>query len=328
MRKTDAQLKGKVVVITGASSGLGRAAAIEFARHGCRLALGARRLNELEVTATKCREAGSPEVIVAATDVTVERAVQNLADLAVAEFGRIDVWVNNAGVTTFAPIEDGPFEIHQRVIETNLFGAIYGARAVLPVFKRQESGVLINVGSMLSKVANPYVPAYVMSKFGVSGLTDALRTELADYSNIHACTLLPYAFDSPHFESGANLMGVAVHPMPPQQSPEDVARALVSLARSPRRQRYVPRYARLAVLLHALMPQAVERFSLHTISEWHFGFAPEGASTGNLFHGRHDVSTDVFGRRKARISFPRMLAWAAARLARRKRSQTLRPHAS
>jgi NAD(P)-dependent dehydrogenase (short-subunit alcohol dehydrogenase family) len=324
----DKQLQGKVVVITGASSGLGRAAAIEFARHGCRLALGARRLGELEVTASMCRDAGAADVIAVVTDVTVERAVEHLADQALHAFGRVDIWVNNAGVTTFAPIEDGPFEVHQRVIETNLYGAIYGARAVIPLFKLQQSGVLINVGSMLSKVANPYVPAYVMSKFGVGGLTDTLRTELADYPNIHACTLLPYAFDSPHFESGANLMGVAAHPMPPQQSPEEVARALVSLARRPRRQLYVPRYAKFAVFMHALMPKTVERFSLHTIREWHFGFAPEGASTGNLFHGRHDVSTDVHGRRKARISFPRMLAWAAGRLAKRKPSQTLRPHAS
>lgn len=322
------ELRGKVVVITGASSGLGRAGAIEFARLGCRLAIGARREDALAETARQCLAVGAEDALVVPTDVTVEADVMALAERALSAFGRIDVWVNNAGVTAFAALEDGSFDIHRRVVETNLFGSMYGARAVLPIFKRQASGILINVGSTLSVVAQPYVPSYVVSKFAIRGLTELLRTELADHPNIHACTLMPYAFDSPHFQAGANLMGVDPHPMPPQQSPEKVARAMVSLAARPRRELHVPRYIKLGVILHSLMPEVVERATLHIVREWHFGFAHQGKTSGNLFKG-DDEARGVHGRRAARTSLPGLLAWAAAHfMARPSRKAALRPHAT
>ncbi|MEW6270939.1 MAG: SDR family NAD(P)-dependent oxidoreductase, partial [Thermodesulfobacteriota bacterium] len=138
------RLRGKVVVVTGASSGLGRASAVEFASRGAHLVLAARRRDALEKTARMCRSAGGDAVCIP-TDVTSEEQVRALADAAVAHHGRIDVWVNNAGVTLFALLEDAPFEEHRRVIETNLFGPMYAARAVVPVFRRQRRGVMINV---------------------------------------------------------------------------------------------------------------------------------------------------------------------------------------
>src|SRR3712207_5719749 len=136
-------LAGKVVVITGASSGIGRAAALEFARRGAHLVLAARGVPALEEVAAQCRRAGS-QALVAETDVTDEEAVRRLATKALELTGRVDVWVNNAGVTVFAPLEDGPFKPHRRVIETNVYGAMFGARAILPVFRRQHAGILIN----------------------------------------------------------------------------------------------------------------------------------------------------------------------------------------
>lgn len=322
------QLEGKVVVVTGASSGLGRAAAIELARNGCRLVLAARREHALEETARLCREAGAQAALVVRTDVTIEDDVKSLAERALAVFGRIDVWVNNAGVTAFAVLEEGSFDIHRRVVETNVFGAMYGARAVMPIFKRQGAGVLINVGSTLAKVAQPYVPSYIVSKFAIRGLTEALRTELADHPNIHACTLLPYAFDSPHFEAGANRIGLDAHPMPPQQSPEKVARALVALAASPRRELHVPGYAKLGVIWHALMPATVERLTLHLVREWHFGFALENETSGNLFQSRDDAQ-GIHGKRAARTSLPGLIAWTVRHFAKGPmRKAALRPHAT
>jgi NAD(P)-dependent dehydrogenase (short-subunit alcohol dehydrogenase family) len=321
-------LAGNVIVITGASSGLGRAAAVELARHGCRVVLGARREDALEETARLCRDAGG-EALVVETDVTIEDDVKRLAEQALTLTGRIDAWVNNAGVTAFAPLEEGSFDVHRRVIETNVFGSMYGARAVIPIFKRQRAGVLVNVSSTLGKVGQPYVPSYVVSKFAVRGLSETLRTALADHPDIHVCTLFPYAFDSPHFEAGANHVGLDAHPMPPQQSPEKVARALVSLVEKPRREAHVPSYARVGIALHALMPETVERAILHLVREWHFGFAPDWRKQGNLFAPpSKEAAKSTRGTRRARVSLPGMLAWTIAHFARLPRSSSLRPHSA
>lgn len=324
-------LRGKVVVVTGSSSGLGRAAALEFARHGSKVVLAARREDDLEDVARLCREAGG-DALVVPTDVTDEQAVRALAEHALSLTGRIDVWVNNAGVTAFGRLDEGSFDVHRRVIETNVFGAMYGVRAVLPVFQRQHAGVLINVSSVLGRVGQPYVPSYVVSKFALRGLSETLRTALADEPAIHVCTLLPYAFDSAHFESGANRVGLDAHAMPPMQSPEKVARALVSLAIRPRRQLHVPRYAALGVALHALMPETVERAILHLVREWHFGYERQPRTRGNLYEAP-DEKGATHGHRPARTSLPGMLAWAAGHFAKQlvspsARRASLRPHAA
>jgi NAD(P)-dependent dehydrogenase (short-subunit alcohol dehydrogenase family) len=321
-------LRGKVIVITGASSGLGRAAAVAFAGRGCRVVLGARREDALEETARLCRDAGG-EAHVVEMDVTSEDDVRRLADAALAVTGRIDVWINNAGVTAFGPLEEGSFDVHRRVIETNVFGSMYGARSAIPIFKRQREGILVNVSSTLGKVGQPYVPSYVVSKFAVRGLSETLRTALADHPDIHVCTLLPYAFESPHFESGANRVGLDAHPLPPTQTPEKVARALVSLVERPRREVHVPSYARVGIALHALMPEVVERAILHIVREWHFGFTAEAKKKGNLFAPPSDAAAKTtHGTRRARVSLPGMLAWTVAHFARLPRSTSLRPHSA
>jgi NAD(P)-dependent dehydrogenase (short-subunit alcohol dehydrogenase family) len=218
-KRAQSRLDGSVVVVTGASSGLGRASAVELARRGANVVVSARRQAALEETAALCRAQGSDARVVVA-DVTDEGAVGELARRALDINGSIDAWVNNAGVTSFGPLEDTPLDEHRRVIETNLWGSIHGARAIVPIFKRQGRGVLINVGSILSKVGQPFVPSYVISKFALRGLSDALRAELAAHPRIHVCTLLPYAIDTPHFQSAANLIGRQPFAMPPVQSPE------------------------------------------------------------------------------------------------------------
>lgn len=306
-------LKGKVIVVTGASGGLGREAARQFAAIGGRIALAGRRLSGLEETAALCRVAGG-DALCHVTDVSVEDQVKALAAATIARWGQIDVWVNNAGVTSFASLEDGPIEEHRQVLEINLFGAIYGARAALPIFRQQRSGVLINVGSVLSSLGQPFVPSYVISKFALRGLSEALRAEVADQLGISICTLLPYAMDTEHFESGANHYHRAAHPMPPIQSPEKVARALVGLAVHPARQRYVPRTAALGVALHTVFPRSVERVVAQALDRWHFGAEPQLDTSGNVFEPRAP-SGSIHGTRQPVVSTLQLFAWAFGRFA-------------
>jgi short-subunit dehydrogenase len=303
-------LKNKVVVITGASSGIGRAAAMAFAGQGSHVVLAARRDAALESVARACRAAGG-QALVQPTDVRREEDVGALARRALELTGSLDVWVNNAGVTLFGSLESAPLDEHRQVIETNLFGAIHGARAAIPIFRRQRRGVLINVGSILSKIGQPFVPSYVISKFALRGLSEALRAELADELDIHVCTLLPYAVDTEHFESGANHIGRGIHAMPPMQSPEKVARALLALAERPRRELHVPRVAQLGLALHAACPRSTERVLFEALSRWHLGSEPERAKRGNLdrpeksdgnVHGERQPLVSAFG-----------LAWYGAR---------------
>lgn len=301
------KLSGKVVVITGASSGLGRAAALELAHRKARVVVAARRAETLEDTAKKCREAGASVMAIAA-DVTKEADVAELVNRAQELTGGIDVWVNNAGVTAFGSLADTPLEDHRRVIETNLWGAIYCARAVVPVFRRQGHGVLINVGSVLSKIGQPFVPSYVISKFALRGLSEALRAELADQPDIHVCTLLPYAIDTPHFQSGANLVGRKAYAMPPMQSPEHVARELASLAERPRRELHVPRVAALGLGLHALFPRLVEHVIHEALGRWHFGAMQQIDAQGNLWTPAKELPS-ARGRRPAQLSLASLVGW-------------------
>jgi NAD(P)-dependent dehydrogenase (short-subunit alcohol dehydrogenase family) len=307
MQHRESSLSGKVVVVTGGSSGLGRAAALELARRGARVVVAARRAEAVEETAALCREQGG-DAVAAVADVTQEVDVVGLAHRALALSGKIDVWVNNAGVTAFGMLESTPLAEHRRVLETNLWGAVHGARAVLPSFKRQGYGVLINVGSILSKVGQPFVPSYVISKFALRGLSEALRAELANQPRIHVCTLLPYAIDTQHFQTGANFVGRQAHAMPPVQLPEVVARALADLAERPRRELHVPRAAALGLALHLFFPRLVERVIFDALGRWHFGGADQLGATGNLWQPSADVPA-IRGQRAPRISLGGLIGW-------------------
>jgi NAD(P)-dependent dehydrogenase (short-subunit alcohol dehydrogenase family) len=315
MTKGHAALGGKVVVITGASSGVGRATAIAFAALGCRLVLAARRAEDLATTAELCAAAGGTAINVP-TDVTREDEVLRLVQSACDRFGTIDIWINNAGVTVFGTLEEAPFAEHRRVIETNLFGAMLGARAVLPLFKQRRRGTLIMLGSVLSKVGQPFVPSYAISKFAVRGLAESLLVEVAEEPDIHVCSIYPYTIDTPHFQSGANLSGRRTRALQPIQSPEKVAQAIVDLAARPRRELHVPRFIALGFLAYQLFPHTADRLLLRALRRWFFDEHRQAPTSGNLRQPVERGEAAIHGRRPPMTSTFRFFAWTARELVR------------
>jgi short-subunit dehydrogenase len=250
-------IDGLSVVITGASSGIGRAAARTFARRGARLTLAARREDLLREVAAECQELGAHAIAVP-TDVTDAEAMEDLADAARRAFGRIDVWINNAGTGVFGPYMNADIALHRRTVEVNLLGAMHGAYAVLPIFKRQGAGILINNISLGGWAPTPFAAAYTASKFGLRGFSAALRQELGDQRHIHVCGVFPAMIDTPGLDHGANVSGRQIDPGPLIYAPEDVAEAFVSLVRWPRDEIAVGWPARAAQVAYALAPGPTE----------------------------------------------------------------------
>ncbi|WP_437755651.1 SDR family oxidoreductase [Sorangium sp. So ce1389] len=295
------KFRNAVVVITGASSGIGRATALEFARRGAAVTLTARREQPLRELAAECEQAGGRALVVPA-DVTNEAAVLEVARRTTEAFGRIDVWVNNAAVTLFGLFERTPSEPFRRVIETNLFGYVHGARAALAQFRRQGNGVLINVASMVSRLSEPYVSAYVASKHAIRGLTQSLRQELEVLRarHIHISTVMPATIDTPLFQHAGNYTGRVPRAMPPVYPPERVARAIVRLARTPRREVFVGSAARRLALLSFLAPGLAERLLARSVDRLHLQHDRTAyATNGNLFAPLPE-GTDVSGGWKPR----------------------------
>jgi NAD(P)-dependent dehydrogenase (short-subunit alcohol dehydrogenase family) len=305
----------RVVVVTGASSGLGRETAVQFAAAGYRVAVAARRTADLENTARACRARGAAALPVE-VDVQKAEQVSELVRRVLAEWGRIDVWVNNAGVTLFASLDGASLEEHRAVLETNLFGALSAAREVMPLFVRQGGGTLINVGSVLSHVAQPFVPSYVISKFGLRGLTEALRVQYADTPGVHVCGIYPFSIDTPHFETAGNALPHRARAIPPVQPPERVARAIVKLASRPRPQVFVPRFISLGILAHWFFPRTTERLLLHALRRWHFDPRDAVRTQGGLFRPTKQGSARTRGFRRPRVGAVKFDLWVARDLLR------------
>jgi NAD(P)-dependent dehydrogenase (short-subunit alcohol dehydrogenase family) len=302
-------MNGTVVVVTGASSGIGRATALELARRGACVVLAARSRDALQDLAGDLEASGGAALAVP-TDVRDQAAVVELAARAVDRFGRIDVWVNNAGVYLLGSVEETPPEAYRQVLETNFFGSVHGARAVLPHFRRQGGGVLINVASVYSRVAGPYLSAYVASKHAVRALSESLRQELRGVEGVRVCTVSPSAIATPLFGHAANYTGRAVKPPPPVYPPQRVAAAIVRSALRPRRERIVGNAGRQLNLLRWTAPGLYERVNARFVDSQHFTGDPAPATDGNLMvpmAAAPDVAGSHPGRRRSAANGRRLV---------------------
>lgn len=280
------------VVITGASSGIGRATAECFARAGARLVLASRRADALEIVADVCRQLGG-QALAVPTDVTDAAGVASLARRAAEFGGGIDVWINNAGVSAVGLFEDTPVEAHEHVVRVNLMGYLYGAHAVLPYFKQQRRGVLVNL--ICAWGPTPYAASYTASKHGLRGYSDALRAELHGWPNIRVCDVFPSMVDTPGFAHGANYTGKALQPPQPVYDARAVAQAIMRGVANPRRENVsVGMMANVARWANLMVPALVRRGTA-LLFEAYFRRAKAAPRTGGALFQPNDGASRIDG---------------------------------
>jgi len=250
------KISGKTVVITGGSSGVGRATAEAFALEGCNIVIAARGKEALDETVALCRDLGAI-VIGVVTDVSIASDVENLAKEALQFNGRIDIWVNNAGVMASGKFEEIPMELHEQVIKTNLFGYMHGAYSVLPIFKKQQEGILINNVSIGGFMPAPYSAVYSATKFGIRGMMECLNGEISDSKNIHICNLYPQIQQSTGNMHSAKYSGLDFKIPPFAADPRDTAAKIVQLARSPQKDLFPDTTSLVLKTVYGLFPKPI-----------------------------------------------------------------------
>jgi NAD(P)-dependent dehydrogenase (short-subunit alcohol dehydrogenase family) len=226
----------ETVLITGASSGIGRATAQELAGRGANLVLVARGEESLDDTADQARAAGAAEVVVHPADVTDEEAIRDAVEAAVLRFGRLDAVVHAAQVMAYGTIEELPREVFETVVDTAVHGTAVIARVVLPVFRKQEGGHLVVVNSLLGQVATPLMGSYIAAKWGQLGLVRVLQQEIRDAPGVEISILQPGGVDTPIYSQAASWTGSTGRPPPPVYSAARLGRRVVGLLDRPRRQ--------------------------------------------------------------------------------------------
>jgi short-subunit dehydrogenase len=288
-----------IVVVTGATAGVGRATAREFARKGCRLGLIARGQDQLDATAAELRDMGA-EVCAVATDMADADAVERAAERIETDLGPIDIWVNNAMATVFAPVrETSPAEF-RRATEATYLGTVNGTMTALKRMAARNRGTIVQVGSALSYRAIPLQAAYCGAKYAIRGFTDSLRCELIhDRLKIHLTMVHLPAVNTPQFDWARNHMTKRAQPVPPIFQPEVPARAIVFAATHRRREVWLGWPTVKAILANKIAPGLLDHYLARKGYDTQLGAEPHDPSEpGNLFdpvpgdpgaHGRFDA---------------------------------------
>jgi len=252
--------RGRTVMVTGASAGVGRAITVEFARHGWNVGIIARGQEGLRSTIRDIERAGGVPMAFAA-DVADADAVARAADELVERFGGIDVWVNNAMVTVYAPVQQtGPDEF-KRVTEVTYLGQVHGTLAALSHMQRADRGTIVHIGSALAYRSIPLQATYCAAKAAVRGFVDSLRSELLhDGSRVRLTMVQLPAVNTPQFDWARSNMPRKLEPVPPIYQPEAIARHVYRAAHEAPRELWIGRSAWKAIVGNMLVPAYADRY--------------------------------------------------------------------
>lgn len=283
----------QVIVITGASSGIGLATAMLAAHQGARVVMAARSRSTLEHVAAELVKDGF-EAIAVAADVSVRDDMERVARAAMARYGRVDTWINNAGLSIYGRMDEVPEEDAQRLFQINFWGVVHGSLAALPLLKAR-GGALINVGSEVSDAAVPLQGMYSASKHAVKGFTDALRIELeADKAPVSVTLIQPTAVDTPFPEHAANYMDQAAKLPSPMIAAEKVAAAILGAATDPDREVKVGALSVINTAMFKLLPGLADRMAKKQMGRQQRN-APSHPHQGTLYAAGESGETAGFG---------------------------------
>ena len=281
------KLSEQVVVITGASSGIGLATARAAAEQGARLVLAARNSDALSRIATQLRGQGA-DVETLEADVGFQDDVKRVAALAIERFGGFDTWVNNAGVSIYGRIDEVTIDDHRRLFETNYWGVVYGS-LVAAEHLRERGGALINIGSMLSDRAIPLQGPYCASKHAVKGFTDAFRMELEKVGAPISVTLVkPSGIATPYHEHAKNYQEHEPRNAPPVYAPELVAKEILHAAQKPVRDVTVGGGGKALAAMGEWMPRVMDRVMEKLMFELQHTERKSNGRRDNLFEAGDD----------------------------------------
>ena len=303
------QNESPVIVITGASAGVGRATVRAFAARGARIGLIARNAEALEA-ARKEVEARGGEAVVAIADVADADAVERAAQTIEQAFGRIDVWINNAMASVMGPIKEIPADEFRRVIEVTYLGVVHGTQAALRRMLPRDAGVIVQVGSTLAYRGIPLQAPYCAAKHAVQGFHDSLRSELLhDRSNVRVCMVNLPAVNTPQFRWLRSYMPRKAKPFGTIFEPEVAAQAIVWASEHPRRELNVGWGTTQAIVANAFIPGILDRYLGRIGFDAQQGEEPESTRPDNLFApvpgdaGAHGPFSD-----RARTISPQLIA--------------------
>jgi NAD(P)-dependent dehydrogenase (short-subunit alcohol dehydrogenase family) len=301
-----------VVVVTGASSGIGRATAVACARRGDRVVLAGRAEESLRAAEAECVAAGGTTLAVP-TDVTDGAAVDALLAAAVARFGRVDAVVHAAAVLAYGRFETVPAAVFDRVVTTLVLGTANVARAALARFAAQGGGHLVLVGSLLGTIAAPYMSSYVTGKWAVHGLARTLRIEARRTPGVEVSLVSPGAVDTPVYAQAASYAGRAGRPPPPVDRPEKVARVIVRTLDRPRRAVSVGPANGLILAGFRTLPPVYDALVLPLMGVFGLSRRRVEPHTGNVFAPRPaaDAPSGRWGRQWMRPAVAATLAVGA-----------------